>query len=358
MVIFGAGASYDSAQAYPVPASYPGGSQNFGTNASVPVDGGGPWRPPLTKDLFINREGAFGDIVAKYPKLNHILPYLRKPRDRETVEHVLEFLQEQGKNSPETLRELASVQYYLCELLGKMTVEWSRQTNGTTNYGPLIRDILEFNRKDEEVCLVTFNYDLLLEQSLYSFGFGRKTPQEHLDSHPTLKLLKLHGSIDWSRTVEAAGMRLQPQALIEQAPGLQVSSRFVLANAATEWFQSTQGSIFPAIAIPVQTKTEDHFACPTAHREYLEQKLDWVTKILIIGWQGKEAHFLRMLRNKLPLLTHVMVVGQHRPDSEEVMTRFLADIQRTDLPPRARFFGTGGFTRFIVEREGDGFFTA
>lgn len=347
MVIFGAGASYDSAEAFPASIR---GAMTYAT--------GGPWRPPLAMDLFINREGAFGDIVVKYPKLNHILPYLRKPRHGETVEQVLEFFQEQGKNSPETLRELASVQFYLCELLDKMTVEWSRQTNGTTNYGPLIRDILEFNRTGEEVCLVTFNYDLLLEQSLYSFSFKRRTPQEHLDAHPTLKLFKLHGSVNWSRTVEVAGMRLQPQALIEQAPDLQVSNKFVLANAATEWFQSTQGSIFPAIAIPVQTKTEDHFACPAAHREYLAQKLDWVTKILIIGWQAGEAHFLRMLRNKLPLLTHVMVVGQHRPDSEQIMTRFLFDIGRIDFPLHNQFFGTGGFTKFIVEREGDAFFTA
>jgi hypothetical protein len=65
MVIFGAGASFDSAQAYR--PAYPGGES---------TDYGGPWRPPLAKDLFLDRHQVLGDIVRKYPKLTHILPYL------------------------------------------------------------------------------------------------------------------------------------------------------------------------------------------------------------------------------------------------------------------------------------------
>jgi hypothetical protein len=70
------------------------------------------------------------------------------------------------------------------------------QRSNLTNYAPLISNVLEFNRTGEEVCLVTFNYDLVLERALYTFDFKRKTPDEHLDSHPILKLFKLHGSVD------------------------------------------------------------------------------------------------------------------------------------------------------------------
>jgi hypothetical protein len=112
MVILGAGASYDSAQAYqPVQSS--GGSQNFGVSA-LPIDHGGPWRPPLAKDLFMDRHNALGDTVQKYPKLSHILPYLREPSNGRSVEQMLESLQEEGRGNPESQREFASVRFYLC----------------------------------------------------------------------------------------------------------------------------------------------------------------------------------------------------------------------------------------------------
>src|SRR5579862_4982730 len=84
MVIFGAGASYDSAQAYR-PASPGGGSQNFGVSAQLATDEE-PWRPPLAKDLFQDRHHQTGFIVNRYPKLTHILPYLREPSNGRSVE--------------------------------------------------------------------------------------------------------------------------------------------------------------------------------------------------------------------------------------------------------------------------------
>jgi hypothetical protein len=85
-----------------------GSQQNFGVPASRPDDGG-PWRPPLAKDLFLDRHHALGEIVTNYPKLSHILPYLREPSNGRSVEQILEVLQEEGKDYPESQREFASV---------------------------------------------------------------------------------------------------------------------------------------------------------------------------------------------------------------------------------------------------------
>lgn len=115
--------------------------------------------------------------------------------------------------------------------------------------------------------------------------------------------------------------------------------------------------IFPAIAIPVQTKSERYFECPHAHLTYLGQMLDNVTKILIIGWQAKEAHFLQMLKPKLPLLRQIMVVGANAPDAEKVLRYFLEEIGKRILPLN-RYVGQGGFTDFIVNQEGQDFFKA
>jgi len=363
MVILGAGASYDSSQAYrPVHVGWGGQQSSFGVPAQRPDDEG-PWRPPLAKDLFLDRHHALGNIVRKYPKLSHILPYLREPSNNRSVEEILESLQEEGKDNPESQREFASVRYYLSELLHEVTEGWLTKTNRVTNYAPLLRDILRFNRSSEPVCLVTFNYDLLLENALNTFDFKLKDPEEHLGSHPLLKLFKLHGSVNWSRVVTGQhGNRLQPQHIIEQADTLQVSDTFVLANAAevSDMFRF-EDPIFPAIAIPVQTKSKEYFECPRTHLTYLGQMLDNITKILIIGWQAREAHFLQMLKPKLPLLRQVMVVGANRLDAEEILRYFLEAIGKqigNQILSRNLYTGQGGFTDFIVNEEGLDFFKA
>jgi hypothetical protein len=113
--------------------------------------------------------------------------------------------------------------------------------------------------------------------------------------------------------------------------------------------------IFPAIAIPLQTKSDQHFECPITHRNYLVGMLPHITKILIIGWQAKEAHFVGMLRSRLPKLRHVMVVGANTSDAGGTLKYFLVEI-RLDVPYQS--VGQGGFTDFIVNREGDRFFKA
>ncbi len=358
MVVVGAGASYDSSQAYRPVKLVGGGQQNFGVPAPRPDDGG-PWRPPLAKDLFLDRHHALGGIVMHYPKLSHILPYLREPSNGRGVEQILESLREEGKDDPESQREFASVRYYLCELLHKVTEGWLTKTNRITNYAPLLRDILRFNRSSEPVCLVTFNYDLLLENALVTFDFKIKSPEEHLDSHPILKLFKLHGSVNWARLVKGQhGNRLSPQHLIGQADTLKVSDTFVLANATdVDEMYKFEDPVFPAIAIPVQTKSEEYFECPRSHLTSLGQMLDNVTKILIIGWQAREAHFLQMLKSKLRLLRQVMVVGANAPDAENILRYFLEETHKQILPQN-RYVGQGGFTDFIVNQEGYDFFRA
>ncbi len=89
--------------------------------------------------------------------------------------------------------------------------------------------------------------------------------------------------------------------------------------------------------------------------------LDNVTKILIIGWQAREAHFLQMLKPKLPLLRQVMVVGANKEDGEKIRLYFLKEIGKqigNQILSRNLYTGQGGFTDFIVNQEGQEFFEA
>ena len=353
MVIFGAGASYDSAQAFRI--SYPDDSRGVSVPLAEVQNEREEWRPPLAKDLFRGRHQGVRDIVLKYPKLTHILPYLRELPTGRSVEQTLEAFQEQGKDNPESKRELASVKFYLCELLQKVSEEWSLRTSGVTNYAPLIRDILRFNKFDEPVCLVTFNYDSLLERALRTFGFNDKEPEAFLDSHPILKLFKLHGSVDWCRLVDARG-RYAPQHLIAQADTMRLSDNFIRANATDpRQMFNFSGPIFPAIAIPVQTKSDESFECPRDHLSYLSEMLPRVDKVLIIGWQAKEAHFLRLLRSGPLKPRRVMVVGENGRDAASTRRTFLEGIALY-LPDEVG--GEGGFTDFIVNEEGRGLYLA
>jgi hypothetical protein len=80
--------------------------------------------------------------------------------------------------------------------------------------------------------------------------------------------------------------------------------------------------------------------------------LPLITKILIIGWQAKEAHFLRMLLFRVPNLKHLMVVGADENDARNTFAYFCSQLEISPV----EFVGRKGFTDFIVNQEGHIFF--
>ena len=306
VVIFGAGASYDSASEYPAPKP-PTAPPGFGP-PPAPPNPRERWRPPLAPQLFLDPYDAFRDIVANpnYRKLLPVLRSLRRPLTGSVEQQLESFLAEgnaQANGDPERKRQLFAVRYYLHDLLFRVTNEWLNATSGLTNYVPLLDQIRHLNTPGEPVCLVTFNYDLLLDRALLSFDYKQTDPEnEALFAHPTFRLLKPHGSVDWARYVDVApNTRLGIEQIIEQANTIKLTNTYIRADAThPASIHSFERPIVPAIAVPVQTKTENFFEWPQSHRFTLEQHLPSVTKILIIGWQAKEAPSMQMLREKLP----------------------------------------------------------
>jgi len=362
MVISGAGASYDSSPDFS-PHLPQGGHANFGTSPASP-NPRESWRPPLATQLFVDPHGVFGDIVANpnYRKLLPILPRLRRPANG-SVEQELESLLAESNaevsGDSERKRQLFAVRYYLHDLLLKVTGEWLSRTNGVTNYVTLLDQIRRSNKNGEPVCLVTFNYDLLLDRALLSFDYKQQEPENELFAHPNFKLLKPHGSVDWARYVDAASnTRMGIEQIIEQADSIKLTKKYLRANAADPRQMFSYGRpIVPAIAVPVQTKTEDFFEWPQSQRAIFDQHLPSVTKILIIGWQAREAHFLQLLRTKLINLAHLIVVGSNFSDSEGILEYFAQQIGQTPSP-LSRYFGQGGFTHFVANQEGEAFLRA
>ncbi len=321
MVVFGAGASYDSSPDFS-PPSIPAAKQNFANSPAESLSRE-QWRPPLANNLFDNPGQAFSETVRRYPKLSHILSLLRQRSGGKTVEELLEQFQDESKGNPEGQRELATVQYYLRDLFFLVTNNWLRETDGITNYTTLIRDVLRLTKSGELVCLVTFNYDLLLDNALFSYDYKSQQPEDQLRSHPVLKLFKPHGSVDWARRISLpVDEILRPNGIIEAADAIKLTSDFRRLNPSEADGNPGRQTFFPAIAIPVQNKTEETFVWPPNHASQLQNLLPSVTKILIIGWQAREAHFSELLRGSLPRVSHVMVVGSDPLDAAKPLGHF------------------------------------
>jgi hypothetical protein len=105
MVIFGAGASYDSD-----PSRRPEGL--------AASDG----RPPLANNLF-GEMSEHADAMRFYPELNPVIPYLRR-RDGVSVEQKLERLQGEAAGDPGRLPQIAAVRFYLQTVITHFENRW------------------------------------------------------------------------------------------------------------------------------------------------------------------------------------------------------------------------------------------
>jgi hypothetical protein len=358
MVIFGAGASHDSSPDFtPQPPS-----AVVNGRPTTPVNQREAWRPPLAASLFLDSNGVFGHIISNhhYRKLLPILPRLRRPTNG-SVEQELELLlaevNDQAVEDAERRRQLFAVRYYLHDLLKELGNQWLKETSGVTNYVTLLDQIRHLNTGGEPVCLVSFNYDILLDRALLSFGFKETAPEDQPSAHPIFKLLKPHGSVYWARYVDVApDTRLGIEQVIEQADKIQLTNDYLRADASDPTVIHSFGRpIVPAIAIPVQTKTESTFEWPRSHQTCLEELLPSVTKVLLIGWQAREAHFLQILRERFRRLTHLMIVGRDEADARAILKYFTDEIRKL---PSKHSVCSGGFSQFVVAREGNLLFQA
>src|ERR1700732_3883357 len=111
MVIFGAGASFDSWPTYP-PGKAPSGWETY--------------RPPLAKDLFEDR-ALFSAAVEMFPQCKPVVPRFRDPdvtSGRVSIEARLQEIQVEADTYPRALRELKAIQCYIQRAISECTSKW------------------------------------------------------------------------------------------------------------------------------------------------------------------------------------------------------------------------------------------
>ena len=336
LVILGAGASYDSVPAYP-PA------ESSGT----------PGRPPLADGLFENRP-LFREAMSRFSNLHPIVPLLQR-RQGLSLEQKLQELAREAQHYPARYKQLMAVRYYLQYIFWAGEDPWLREVAGhVTNYRALLDQIDRWRTDEQPVCLVTFNYDRLIEHALTGAGISTAGIADYIAS-PLFKLFKVHGSINWVRSVQA--QTLPPEhtahqwtaaiAVIENAAELTFSDHFAIAAEYPTGFNE-RDFVAPAIAIPLEEKTD--FECPSDHLSLLNELMPQTDRLLIIWWRATEQHFLRMLSGRVTRPVSSYIVCGDTKAGEETAKR----LQSAGIQGEYHVSG-GGFTDMISRRELDSF---
>ncbi|MBZ5546742.1 MAG: SIR2 family protein [Acidobacteriia bacterium] len=280
------------------------------------------------------------------------------------MEEQLEQAQSEAGKHPARHQQLAAIRFYIRTIIWEVETAWTNRHLGVTNYKTLLDDLERWrSENNEEICLVTFNYDKMLESALSVLGVTCNSLEDYVAPR-NYKLIKIHGSVDWvhpSNAIRDPQTAMTDDAMIQHminnaGMGTTLSNDFDVISSAEMAVQAVSPvrvvGLFPAIAIPVITKTA--FECPESHLKALREAIPKVNRILTIGWRGTEKHFLKLLKDNLTQMPkQVIVVAGSRSDADRVESNLKAE-------GIGGIFNNcqGGFSQGLTRREIDHFLWA
>lgn len=364
LVILGAGASYD----------FRGELNKVGT--------------PITEKLFTEEKilSNYHGAKALRPK---ILTFLRTGGTLE------QFFENNWKEVIETgnlelLSRIINVQYFIAEYFK----EYSRSLSNDypNNYCELIHhmDVYTKEVKNENIALVTFNYDTLLEDSIYhmldwkywtinDYIFETATNGNGVKPLKRIMLFKPHGSWNWIHKLERSLFNSTSVGIREYAADIYnrkvdfatllggifpkyigsdmplneipayVSKSFQIINYETK----LNFDFYPNLLIPYKEK--DEILMPVAHQHILHGRMQGIEEILIIGWKGTEDTFNREYFRELVDKENLKItyVSPNSTTLEQELKKYLPkakfvrvqktfseylDLIKTDKEPEKNFF--------------------
>jgi hypothetical protein len=332
MVVFGAGASYDSSATL------------------LPSNSLGSWRPPLANKLFDSQR--FGNYIAQFPRCAPLITYLQGPDV--IVEQVLEKYQSEAGKDPERVRQLTAIRFYLQTMLSDCMVNWHQEIHGVTNYKTLMDQIRHERKPGEKVCLVTFNYDTLLEDALSIVNATPKSMRDYVGGD--YLVIKLHGSINWVHQVDnfRGDVNKPPiqvvSEIIDEAPNLFFNPGHQPISATPLIQRRDNPPFVPALSIPVEHKPG--YECPAEHIQALEEILPTVTKVLVIGWRAADEPFLKLMAEKMVQVDRMMIVSSGETKANEIISRIRSAGVAAQQYLSAK---GGGFSQAILSGETEAF---
>jgi len=290
-IIFGAGASYDSA---PI-------------NSSKDVLRN-EWRPPLTKDLFLPEKVWFRENQPP-DQLIPIIERIRRDTTQNTLENALEKLKEEIAINPIRWEQILAIQEWLQQVLSNCSHQWSHALGRVTTYVDLLSRLYHWQiQSNEPISLITFNYDTLIERAA-SLSFRQNIEADNFNGYISnqLQIFKPHGSVNWWWDIPRDPGR---KALADRplSGNERKNAKLHMGKMRTGTLSDNTDVYYPmpAIAIPVIRKSNNDFVFPPGHYEKMIAALDSTEAILVIGWAGAEEHFMaelsKRVNNKVPVL--------------------------------------------------------
>jgi hypothetical protein len=336
LVIFGAGASYDSVPRLP---------------PHDPKTAYEQFRPPLANQLFEDR---FGGIK----RSDHLPAIETRMLPPNSVEAELENLLLRAQGNPEIPKQLAAVRYYLQDVIAFCQRGWKQRIanlGGATNYWSFIDEIEDWRQSVasvHDVFLVTFNYDTLLEDALGAdsrFRMTFKNTGDYVSPTSHYKILKPHGSANWAYKLNTLpGLRERisgsevREAIIDRFAMLQIPQAIRIVNmsdfASNEW-------LIPALAIPVE-RSKTGFICPEDHMNAFSEFLPSAKKLVIVGWRAAEQTFLGMLTAGLSPDVRTRIVSRDHASAGDIGNRLREAGLKGELKPVV----VNGFTEFTKKK--------
>ena len=306
---------------------------------------------PLANQLFDNRP-IFAAIRGKLRKCLPIIPELQNRSGDRSVEQVLEELQSIDSNNhywAARQQQFAALKFYFQKIIWSCEDGQTNIAQGVSNYLTLVGYIEEHRCSQEPVILITFNYDSMIERALSCyFDDFRFTAINDYIRRPSYKLFKLHGSMNWGYPIldyaPDPGRQSEDQvieAIIARADKLAFSDDIFVSEDRPARVDRGE-VVFPAISIPVQTKSS--FSCPEEWLPLLDDLLEHVNDVLLIGWRGAELHFLKRAVLFLSKNLHRVTIVS---DTEQSATETKEHLGSAGLSASYTLIH-GGFTEFIV----------
>src|SRR5207249_5785396 len=97
------------------------------------------------------------------------------------VEQALEQFQAEANEHPLRHRQLAAIRFYLQVMLYRTQLAWEVSfAHSITSYRTLLDQIGRWRSRYQRVCLVTFNYDTMLENALDVVGLRVGTLDDYV----------------------------------------------------------------------------------------------------------------------------------------------------------------------------------
>lgn len=353
LVVLGAGASWD-----PLP---------FPADMSPDIH-----RPPMTQGLAEpTRVGR--SLSKRYRDVQPLLDFLQArlknkaegASEPQTLEDALAtYLTVKGAN---TKYHVLAMRFYLRDLLWDATQSVLRANGEITNYTHLVRHCYEWaEKRDLHACVVSFNYDTLLESACVSH-FGRQgfSPAD-LSSYVSdqfMSVLKPHGSVLWAWKYPDDSVTAytdandiiglgEPEFGFEQEPEALRSpeDNFVTVEMTTTFQDGirkefVQRPAVPALALPVTNKAA--LVWPNQQDRFFREGIHNGSfgRVLVVGWRAAEAHFKALLRRLVIPQAQFLVVTGSDADAWETEQR----LRTCSTQEFARITGSSAFGKLVEE---------